>query len=62
MLPDVVLHDSVVPMGVNPNVCVMREAEVHDIAKDAVDIRVAGNTMDYMIRLCVIQPLAIVYL
>ena len=62
MLLDVVLHDSIILMGIDADVCIMREAEVHDRAKDAVDVRIAGNTMDDMIRLSIIQPFAVVYL
>lgn len=59
---DVVLHDAVILMGINADVCIVGEAEVHDIAEDAVNVRVAGNTMYNMIGLYVIQPLTVVYL
>ena len=49
-------------MGIDANVCIMREAKLHDIFEDAVNIRVTGNTVNDMIGLCAIQPLAIVYL
>ena len=61
MLQDVVLHDEVVLMGVDADVCIMREAEVHDVAEDAVNVRVAGDTMNDMIGLYVIQPFTIAY-
>ena len=62
MLLYVVLHDKVVLVGVDADVCISREAEVHDVAEDAVDIRITGNAMDDVIRLDVIQPFTIVYL
>ena len=62
MLLDVVLHDSIVPMGIYANVCILREAESHDVTEDTVNIREAGNTVYDMIGLYVIQPLTIVYL
>ena len=62
MLLDVVLHDTVILMGIDTNVFIMREAEVHDIAKDAMSIRVAGYTMYDVIGLYVVKPLAVVYL
>ena len=60
MLQNVVLHNLVVMMGIYADVRVMREAEVHDAAEDAVSLRVAGYAMDYMIRLCVIKPFTII--
>ena len=61
MLLDVVQHNPIILMGVDPDVCIMREAEVHDVAEDAVNVRVAGDTMNDMIGLYVIQPLTIAY-
>ena len=43
VLLDVVLHDTVVLMGVDANVCIAREAEGHDVFENTVYIRVAGN-------------------
>jgi hypothetical protein len=60
VLQDVVLHNLVVAMGVYADIRIMREAEIHDAAEDAVSLRVAGYSMDYMIRLCVIKPLTII--
>ena len=62
VLLDVVLHDTIILMGIDADVCIMRETEVHDIAKDTMYIWVAGYTMNDMIGLYVIQPLTIVYL
>ena len=61
MLLDVVQHNPIILMGVDADVCIMREAEVHDVAEDAVNVRVAGDTMNDMIGLYVIQPLTIAY-
>ena len=54
------LHNLVVAMGVYADIRIMCEAEIHDAAEDAVSIGVAGNTMDYMIRLNIIYPLTFV--
>ena len=62
VLLDVVLHDAVVFVGVNANVHIMGEAEVHDVVEDTMDIRVAGDAMDDMIGHYIVQPLTIVYL
>jgi len=62
MLQDVVLHDEVVFMGVDADVCIMREAEVHDAAEDSVNIRIAGYTMYDMIGKGIVCPLTIIYL
>ena len=56
------LHDKVVLMGIDADVCIMREAEIHDIGEDAMNVRVAGYTMDDMIGKSIIYPLAIIYL
>ena len=40
----------------------MREAEVHDVAKDAMNVWVAGNAVDDMIGGYVIQPSTIINL
>ena len=49
VLQDVVLHNLVVVVGIYADVLVVGETELHDAAKDAVSIGVAGNAMDYMI-------------
>ena len=59
---DVVLHDTVVLMGIDTNVCIMRETEVHDIAKDAMNIWITGYTMNDMIGQGIVCPLTIGYL
>ena len=60
MLGYVVLHDSIVTMGVYANVWVMGETEVHDAAEYSVSIWVTGDTVDYMIWLFIIKPLAFI--
>ena len=54
VLLDVVLHDMIILMGINTDVGIMQKAEVHNVGKDAVNIRIAGNTMNDMIGLYVI--------
>ena len=60
MLQDVMLHNLVVAVSVYADVRIMREAKVHDAAKDAVSIWITGDTMYYMIRLNIIYPLAFI--
>ncbi len=55
------LHDTVVPMGVNANVGIFRETEINDAAEYTVSIRKTGNTVDYMIWLFIIKLLALSY-
>jgi hypothetical protein len=62
MLCYVMLHDFVVSMGVNTNVWIMGETIVHDAAEYAVNIGITGYTMDYMIRLPIVQPLTFIYI
>ena len=62
VLQDVVLHDKVVLMGIDADVRIIREAVIHDAAEDTMNVRAAGNTMNNMIGLNVIQPLTIIYL
>ena len=54
------LHNNVVAVGVYADVRVVGETELHDAAKDARSIGVAGNAMDYMIWLRVIYPLTFI--
>ena len=51
---DVVLHDKVVLMGVDTDVCITHEAKIHDVAEDAVNIRITGNAMNDVIGFYVI--------
>ena len=60
VLFDVVLHDRVVHVGVDTDVCIMRKTEVHDVVENAVNIRITGNAMDDVIGFCVIQSFTIV--
>ena len=62
MLLQVVLHDGIVTMRINPDVCIMGKAEVYHVAEDMMCVWIAGNTVDYMIRKFIVQPFAIVYL
>ena len=62
MLLQIVLHDGIVTMSINPDVCIMGKAEVYHIAEDMMSIWIAGNTVDYMIRQLIVQPFAIIYL
>ena len=60
VLLDVVLHDTIIFMSIDSDVCIMRETEVHDIVKDAMNIWITGYTMNDMIGLYIVQPLAVV--
>ena len=60
MFGDVVLHDSVVAMGVDTNVWILGETVFHDAAEYSVNIGITGYTMDYMIGFCIIKPLSLV--
>ncbi len=60
MLQDVVLHNLVVTMGVYADVRVMGEAEFHNASEDAVRFWITGYSMDYMIRLNIINPLTFI--
>ena len=50
------LHNSVVPVGVNTNIGGFRETVVHDAPKYTVSIRITTDPMDYMIWLFIIKP------
>ena len=50
MLLQIVLHDGIVTMRINTDVCIMSKAEVYHIAEDMMSVWIAGNTVDYMIR------------
>lgn len=56
MLGYVMLHNSVVSMGVNPNVGVFRETEFHDTPEYTMSIWKTANPMDYMIWQFIIKP------
>ena len=60
VLLDVMLHDTIIFMSIDSDVCIMRETEVHDIVKDAMNIWITGYTMNDMIGLYIVQPLAVV--
>ena len=49
MLLQVVLHNGIVTMRINPDVCIMGKAEVYHVAKDMMCVWIAGNTVDDMI-------------
>ena len=61
VLADIMLHDEVVAVRVDADVRVLRETEVHDVVKHMMHVRITADAMDHMIRLRVIQPLAVVY-
>ena len=54
------LHDSVVSVSIDADVGFTGKAEFHNALEDAMCIRQAGYTMDDMIGLLVIQPIAII--
>ena len=60
MLQDVVLHNLVVAVSVYADVRIMGEAESHNASEDAVSIWITGYSMDYMIRLNIINPLTFI--
>ena len=62
VLLDVVLHDTIIFMSIDSDVCIMRETEVHDIVKDAMNIWITGYTMNDMVGQGVVCPLTIIYL
>ena len=62
MLLQIVLHDGIVTMRINTDVCIMGKAKVYHIAEDMMSVWIAGNTVDYMIWLLIVQPFAIIYL
>lgn len=47
-------------MGVNADVGVVGETEVHDAAEYPVGLRITGYTVDYMVRPHVIKPFALI--
>ena len=51
----IVLHDSIVSVGVNANIRIVGETELHDVAEDAMSVWIAGNSMNDMISLYVIK-------
>ena len=62
MFLQIVLHYLVVSVGINTNVCIMRETIVHDAVENAVNIGVTGYTMNNVIWLFIIKPFAFIYL
>ena len=57
---DVVLHDAVVAVGVDADVAVAGEGELHNGVEDAVCFREAGDAVDDVVGLGVAEPLAVV--
>ena len=57
MFENVVLHDSVVPVGVDANVPVMGESEIHDCGKHPMYLGKAADAMYHMIGSLIIEPL-----
>jgi len=60
VLQDVVLHNLVVAVSIYTDVRIMGEAEFHYASEDAVSIWITGYSMDYMIRLNIINPLTFI--
>ena len=60
VLEDVVLHDAVVAVGVDTDVAVAGEGELHDAAEGAVRFRHAGDAVDDMVGQGIVEPLAVV--
>ena len=54
------LHNLVVVVSIYADVRIMGEAEFHNASEDAVSIWITGYSMDYMIRLNIINPLAFI--
>ena len=59
MLEDVVLHDPVVLVRVDPDVRIGGEGIVHDGGEHAVDLRQAGDAVDDVVGKRVVQPLPV---
>ena len=57
---DVVLHDAVVAVGVDADVAVAGEGELHNGMEDAVRFREAGDAVDDVVGLAVVEPLPVV--
>ena len=62
MLFDVVLHDTVVAVGVDADVAVFGKRIFHDVPENMVGVREAGDAVDDMVGLLVVEPLSLVYL
>ena len=60
VLEDIVLHDAVVAVGVDTDVAVAGEGELHDGVEDAVCFRHAGDAVDDMVGQGVVEPLTVV--
>ena len=58
VLGEVVLHNDVVAVGVDADVGVAGEGEVHHAAEDAVRAVQAAHTVDHVVRPGVVEPLA----
>ena len=54
------LHNLVVVVSIYADVRIMGEAEFHNASEDAVSIWITGYSMDYMIRLNIINPLTFI--
>ena len=60
VLKDVVLHDAIVAVGVDTDVTVAGEGKLHDSVEDAVCFREAGDAVDNVVGLAVVEPLPVV--
>jgi hypothetical protein len=56
MFAYVMLHDSIVPMGVNANVWVMGETEVHDAAEYSVSIGINAFATAFLMNALIVIP------
>lgn len=54
------LHDAVVAVGIDADVAVVGEGELHDGMEDAVRFREAGDAVDDMVGQGVVDPLSVV--
>jgi len=59
---DVVLHDMIVAVCVDADVALPLKTKLHDTLENTMHLREAGNAVDDMISLCVVQPLTLVNL
>jgi hypothetical protein len=44
-----VLHNLVIAMGVDTDISIARETEIHDGTEDAMYIRITGNAVDNVV-------------
>ena len=59
---DIMLHYFIIAMRIDADVELFSEAELHDALEDAMRLRKTRDAMDDMVRLCVIEPFAVINL